>query len=94
MFKKTKEPVKKKKAVPKPQEEEPQEIEEFDEEEDYEEAEPKQPKKKDLPTEPEEEGEEELTEEVVKNYFANIARVLNDLNTRVARIEHHLRLDF
>jgi len=44
---------------------------------------------------PEEQPEEvELNEEIVREYFNNIAKVLNDLTLRIGRIEHNLRLDF
>jgi hypothetical protein len=59
------------------------EVEEFEEVEDGVEEEQPKPKKKEVLTE----QEEELTEEAVK-------QILTNLNYRVGRIEHHLRLDY
>lgn len=43
---------------------------------------------------PEEVVEEELTEEQVKQWMRDVAVILNELSTDIARIKHHLRIDF
>lgn len=38
--------------------------------------------------------EEELTEEQVRGWMKDVAIVVNEQEKRIARIEHHLRIDF
>jgi len=99
MFKKTKEP--KKEVMPVPQQAAPEQVEELEvvEEEVVETVVPEESVTAHPPVEepvetPEEPVEEEITAEQVMQNFANITAVLSSQNERLARIEHHLRIDF
>ena len=70
---------------------EPKEIKELEEK--VVEQVPEEPKE-DPSNETPVEVESELTEEDAKEYFKEIANVLNNLGEEVRKIKHHLRLDF
>ncbi len=98
MFKKKK--TQEKSVKPIPEQVEPGQIEELEEVEETVVPEnpvvekPKEEPQTKEPVAAKEEVEPELTEEKVMENFRNIATVLSAQDTRLARIEHHLRIDF